>query len=725
MLGWMAETTLAASLLAILAVLVIRFGRLGPSARHALWLVVLVKLATPPVVRLPLPLPVPGERPGERARASTAVGDIKGSEPGEVLANEPQGRGVTRDESYRQDLIPEEFVVTFSRDATGSESPENATGEAVAAGEASPFAGNDDGRRIEETPVATEPVDHPALPTAPDWSLDRETLAGGLLGLWAFGALVTAARQVGRVVRFGRTITRDRQEAPAWLRSELDAIAGRLGVRAPGLLALPGTGTPWLWCAGRTRLIVPTELLARLDREHWRGVLAHELAHLRRGDPWVSRLALVLGWVWWWNPLYRFVRSRLEAEAELACDAWVVWALPGGRRRYAEALVEVCAFVSEFRAPAPALGIGGEGRSLERRLTMILKNRGDGRPPRSALLTAGLLGLIALPAWSPAQDDPKPREGDGDRARLEVRVRREREQDRDRPRDGDRGERRPEREERGDRPEAEQPERDIQRDVERQMRGVQEEIQARMREFQEQFQHQMRAEQERLQAELKEAAEQLRKAQQGLREAQEALENAGGDAKADAERHLDEARKRLGEAQDSLHSRVGEFHKQMEERMRALHERMGRLHEEMQKKREVIILHREEGPELLGRVRVFVNPRGARPEADAPEAPRPPEPPRPPHPPRRPAVGLAPEPPRPPDAPREGTGVPPRRYDIELNLPRVARIGRVPGPGPGPEAIEQLDRRMDRLESKFDQILEELRGLRRDREEKPKGDRPR
>src|SRR5262249_40376872 len=74
-------------------------------------------------------------------------------------------------------------------------------------------------------------------------------------------------------------------------------------------------------------------------------------------------------------PLYWLARARIDAEAELACDAWVVWALPGDRLAYAEALFDIGSRASRALAPAPALGVVGPGRFLERRLTMILREQ--------------------------------------------------------------------------------------------------------------------------------------------------------------------------------------------------------------------------------------------------------------------------------------------------------------------------------------------------------------
>ena len=53
MLEWIAETTLVAAGLAVVALLTGRLHSIGPTVRHLLWLVVLLKLLTPPVVSWP------------------------------------------------------------------------------------------------------------------------------------------------------------------------------------------------------------------------------------------------------------------------------------------------------------------------------------------------------------------------------------------------------------------------------------------------------------------------------------------------------------------------------------------------------------------------------------------------------------------------------------------------------------------------------------------------
>ncbi len=74
MLIWFAETTLIASILAAVALLGGRWRRIGPVARHALWLVVLVKLVTPPIVCWPRPAILSSDEAREPERPGPSAG---------------------------------------------------------------------------------------------------------------------------------------------------------------------------------------------------------------------------------------------------------------------------------------------------------------------------------------------------------------------------------------------------------------------------------------------------------------------------------------------------------------------------------------------------------------------------------------------------------------------------------------------------------------------------
>jgi hypothetical protein len=219
-----------------------------------------------------------------------------------------------------------------------------------------------------------------------------------------FISLMLGIGQTTRVIRFRQRLCRA-VPAPDELVAETEEISQQLDVHAPELLVISDLGTPMLWCLGRPQLLLPERLVKTIPLERWRAILTHELAHLRRRDHWVSWLELIAGLIWWWNPLYWLTRNRLDAEAELACDAWVVWAHPKDRLAYAEVLFDICSALSLVKPVPPALGIASSGRFFERRLMMILHDYVPCRLSPLGFVGACLLVLFALPSWLVAKPD--------------------------------------------------------------------------------------------------------------------------------------------------------------------------------------------------------------------------------------------------------------------------------------------------------------------------------
>ena len=168
-----------------------------------------------------------------------------------------------------------------------------------------------------------------------------------------------------------------------------------------------------LWALGFSpRLLLPSELWPRLGTEQQDTLLAHELAHLRRGDHWVRRLELLVLGLYWWHPVVWWARRRLQEAEEECCDAVVVAVLPDAASAYASALVETVAFLSQSRAAA-LVGASGAGQVplLKRRLTMILTANPSRQPSRLAFWTVLALGALLLPlapgaAWTEAPEKP-------------------------------------------------------------------------------------------------------------------------------------------------------------------------------------------------------------------------------------------------------------------------------------------------------------------------------
>ena len=353
MAWWIFQSLVTTAALAAMVALVCRYGRIGPVARHALWVIVLVKFVTPPLVVWPWAAPDPFglDRQEVTERASSEVTERASSE---VTERVDRGPATTPTAEVAQ--------------------------------------------------VATTSVLEPRESRS-ESSLQMSTV---LVCAWIAGSVCLLTIEGIRLLRQARRVARALPADPA-IEQRVAVLAGQLGVSPVAVLTMPGATSPVVWCLGRPKLLWPADLGDQNDA-CIDGLIVHELAHIARRDHIVGWIELVAGVAWWWNPLFWSVRRALREQAELACDAWVISALPNGRRAYAESLL---ALSSLGAAPAASIaavvGVRASSRRvLERRLVMIMKGRAPLRLPLAGFIALAVVALATLPAWASGNTDQQP-----------------------------------------------------------------------------------------------------------------------------------------------------------------------------------------------------------------------------------------------------------------------------------------------------------------------------
>jgi len=217
--------------------------------------------------------------------------------------------------------------------------------------------------------------------------------------VWLAGSIVLAAILTTGSLRMCRRL-RSSDTPSESVHAEIAELARLLGVAVPRTLVCNACSSPFLWTIGRITLVLPRALATTPAGR--RPLLAHELAHIRRGDPWIARLEALLAVALWWHPLFWLVRRAMREQAELACDAWALWAAPQARIGYADALIR--SLERESTDPAvPVLAARPSARAaFERRLQMILNETVPCRISGWTLapLCAMTLGLFAMPTFA-------------------------------------------------------------------------------------------------------------------------------------------------------------------------------------------------------------------------------------------------------------------------------------------------------------------------------------
>ncbi|HTK52531.1 MAG TPA: M56 family metallopeptidase [Gemmatimonadaceae bacterium] len=146
---------------------------------------------------------------------------------------------------------------------------------------------------------------------------------------------------------------------------------------------------------------LPRRALLELQPEEQDSMLAHEVAHLVRRDPQWLVLARAIEIVFFFQPLNRLARRRMQEVAEYLCDDWAV-----ARTRRPVMLAKCLAAVAEWVGRAPAVAtarlhpmsalVESRGSPLVRRVGRILgvRRAPDARTPRAAV--AAVVCALAL-----------------------------------------------------------------------------------------------------------------------------------------------------------------------------------------------------------------------------------------------------------------------------------------------------------------------------------------
>lgn len=365
-----------ALMLAVVALLVSRWSR-RPALVHALWLLVLIKLVTPPILPLPLPW---WQAPSEPVvHRQVARKPVPVREPVAVAQAQPAQAVPAPMFTRLEDLMGTSPFALFGPDMPGVPN--------VVPMPAAPPVAEPAPPKVEEAAVVeTEPEE-----VVPDSRLPGVVRFAAVV--WFGGAAVWLMLTCWRVARF-QSLLRHAKAAPAALQEEAERVAKQLGLAScPRIWLIPGPVPPLLWAiGGKARLFFPQSLLPRLQDTERATLLAHELAHMARRDHWVRLLELFVAALYWWYPLVWLACRQLQAAEEECCDAWVVHALPGSGTAYAGALVETVDFLAEQPARLPPAASGfGHAQHLKRRLTMIV----HGQTPRG-ISFAGKLLLVGL-----------------------------------------------------------------------------------------------------------------------------------------------------------------------------------------------------------------------------------------------------------------------------------------------------------------------------------------
>jgi Zn-dependent protease with chaperone function len=238
-----------------------------------------------------------------------------------------------------------------------------------------------DGLQLPTLMTPAEAVDALAVPVTDGYLHFAPIAAPLLIGLWS---LVAGTRLVRRALAHRRARVALHQasqhEVPAALTTAAARVAGRLKVLVPDLAVLPSCpGGAYVVGTSRPVLIVGADLIEQLDAEELEGVLAHELAHVKRRDNLVAATLGVVRDLVFFVPGGGWAVAQLHRERERAADHLAVKAT-GRPGALASGLLKTLELAPAPPQEHPCAALAPSSTLVERVRDLV-----DERPPVSRL----------------------------------------------------------------------------------------------------------------------------------------------------------------------------------------------------------------------------------------------------------------------------------------------------------------------------------------------------
>ncbi|HUG19870.1 MAG TPA: M56 family metallopeptidase, partial [Planctomycetaceae bacterium] len=356
------------------------FARNRPHLAHAMWLVVLAKCVTPPLLESPtglfghlsVPQPVWFE---PEIVVEEAIEPVI-PEPRVVASNPEFESEITVDSLSQGYVLEDDSLLGQLMFEDAAFELDDELVESVAA-------------------ISKPPVAEPSVTFLPLWKLWLIS-AGTVMSLIFLRVMCTLWR-----------VKRQRIETPPELLELVQKLSQQFGLRRRVRVLITSSRVgPAVVGSFRPLLILPDVVTNGRSAKELEPILAHELLHVRRGDLGIGWLQVLVQSLWWFHPLVWLVNRLLNRETERCCDEAVLAELNCSPALYARCLLNVLEQKRNL-TPIPAFPGVKPVELTKQRMERIMK-LGQGcrkKSPWWCWLVVLLLGAVVLPGTARSQTD--------------------------------------------------------------------------------------------------------------------------------------------------------------------------------------------------------------------------------------------------------------------------------------------------------------------------------
>jgi beta-lactamase regulating signal transducer with metallopeptidase domain len=213
-----------------------------------------------------------------------------------------------------------------------------------------------------------------------------------IVALWLLGVLLHIAFAVKQWHESRALVRHSQPTRDATLQLLCAEQAHRLGLRQiPHLRVSDAIVSPQVTGLWRPLVLLPAG--QTLSSEELSMALAHELAHLRRGDLWLGWVPAIAQRLFFFHPLVRWAMREYAVYREAACDAKVLQQHQAAPQSYGHLLLRLGV---AHPVRAGLAGASSTFENLKRRLLLLQQSVNDTTPRAPGWLLVAIIALVGV-----------------------------------------------------------------------------------------------------------------------------------------------------------------------------------------------------------------------------------------------------------------------------------------------------------------------------------------
>ncbi len=175
-----------------------------------------------------------------------------------------------------------------------------------------------------------------------------------VVAIWLSIAIIWFVAQLLRQQKYIKTVQADAVPVSDKVCYKLNQARKSLDLSAAPKICMSSSNVgPFVTGIFKPVIVLPQNFEKNYSDHQQFFALAHELAHIKRGDLWAAFVALLFRSLNWPNPLVHYCAVKFRTDQEAACDAYVLNNIGGGpqiKESYAETLIHSATLAAKVAA---------------------------------------------------------------------------------------------------------------------------------------------------------------------------------------------------------------------------------------------------------------------------------------------------------------------------------------------------------------------------------------